>query len=157
MHKEIEQVYGHKVRVRVCGLCWEDDKLLLIDHQHLGPAHFWATPGGGIDFGVDAMEALKQEFLEETGLSVFVGDFLFTAELIRPPFHAIELFFEVRQLSGSLTPGHDPETSIQLINQLGYKSYEDILALPPNQRHGIFNHASTPSDLRKLRGYIRLL
>lgn len=157
MHQEIKEVYGHKVRIRVCGLCWENDSLLVIDHQHLGPPHFWAMPGGGIDFGMEAKEALKQEFLEETGLSVEVGNFLFAAELIKPPLHAVELFFEVHRVSGSLVPGFDPETSIQMISQVGYKAYKDILALPPNQRHGIFNHASTPSDLRKLRGYIRLL
>jgi 8-oxo-dGTP diphosphatase len=157
MDKELEQVYGHKLRVRVCGLCWQEDRLLLLDHQHLGAEHFWAPPGGGVDYEASAEDCLVKEFMEETGLHVTVGDFLFAAEFIKPPLHAIELFFEVHVKSGSLRVGYDPETSINILRAAAYKSYEEILAIPSNQRHGIFEMARSPLELRKLRGYRRLL
>jgi 8-oxo-dGTP diphosphatase len=157
MEKEIEQVYGHKLRVRVCGLCWQKEQLLVLDHRHLGTDHFWAPPGGGIDYEASAEASLVKEFLEETGLHVTVGDFLFATEFIKPPLHAIELFFEVHVQSGRLQVGYDPETRINILQDATFKSYDEILALPPNQRHGIFEMAASPFELRKLRGYRRLL
>lgn len=157
MNKEIEEVYGGKLRVRVCGLCWQNDHLLVLDHQLMGVEHFWAPPGGGIDYEASAEDSLIKEFLEETGLHVSVGGFLFAAEFIKPPLHAIELFFEVHVQSGRLQVGNDPETRINILQGAAFKSYEEILALPPNQRHGIFEMAASPFELRKLRGYSRLL
>lgn len=157
MEQEIELAYGNKIRVRACGLCWKEDALLLVNHHHLGPPHFWAPPGGGIELWASAEQALKREFLEETGLEVEVGEFQFAAEFIRQPFHAIELFFSVTITGGFLQKGQDPETKLQLIKEVGFKNFETILSLPAQQRHGIFQHVLTPSDLRNLRGYIRLL
>lgn len=157
MKKELEEVYGHRLRVRVCGLCWQGEQLLVINHQHLGPENFWAPPGGGIDYEASAEFSLKKEFQEETGLEVIVGDFLFAAELIRSPLHAIELFFEVHAASGELRTGYDPETRLNILKEVAFKSYDEILALPANQRHGIFEMAASPFELRKLRGYRRLL
>ena len=157
MDKEIVEVYGGRLRVRVCGLCWQEDRLLLLDHQHMGVEHFWAPPGGGIDYEASAEDCLVKEYLEETGLNVSVGDFLFATEFIKAPLHAIELFFEVHIKSGKLQVGYDPETSINILREASFKSYDEILALPTNQRHGIFEMATSPLELRKLRGYTRLL
>lgn len=157
MEKEIEAIYGNKVRIRVCGLCWRDDQLLVLDHHHLGTPHFWAPPGGGVEFGMNLHENLMREFLEETGLQVTVGDFLFSAELIKPPLHAIELFFTVSLVGGTLQRGYDPETKLRVIGEAAFKSLDEIHLLPSNQRHGIFSMVNSPLDLRNLRGYVRLL
>jgi 8-oxo-dGTP diphosphatase len=157
LDQEIERVYGGKIRVRACGLCWKDDMLLLVNHHHLGPDHFWAPPGGGIELWRSAEQTLKQEFLEETGLEINVGEFQFAAEFIKPPLHAIELFFPVTIVGGSVKKGHDPETKLQLIKEVGFKSFDTIHSIPTAYKHGIFKSAHTPSDLRNLRGYIRLL
>lgn len=157
MDQELIKVYGNKVRIRACGLCWQGDLLLVADHKHLGQEHFWAPPGGGINFGETAKEALKREFLEETGLTIAVGDFLFACEFIDPPLHAIELFFEVRATSGTLTKGSDPETRLDVIGHVEYKTLQSLAELPVHQKHGIFNFEGVPSNLRNLRGYIQLL
>ncbi len=157
MEKELEAVYGHKVRVRACGLCWQGDSLLLIDHQHLGSTHFWASPGGGIEPGVSARDTLVREFKEETGLTITVGAYLFTCEFIRHPLHAIELFFEVKCIAGELQKGTDPETSLQVVGEIGYRDFEFIRQLSGSDRHGVFNLASTAEQLRNLRGYLQLL
>jgi 8-oxo-dGTP diphosphatase len=157
MEKELEAVYGHKVRVRACGLCWQRDSLLLIDHQYLGTPHFWAPPGGGIDFGESARGTLVREFKEETDLTVTIGKHLFTCEFIRPPLHSIELFFEVHVSDGLLKKGFDPETKLPVIGELTYVDFNFIRQLPITHRHGVFNVASSANELRKLHGYIQLL
>jgi 8-oxo-dGTP diphosphatase len=97
MDQEITALYGKKVRVRVCGLCWEDNKLLLVNHRSLKPVNFWAPPGGGLEFGEKVENALKREFGEETGLEIAVTRFAFGCEYIQDPLHAIELFFHVKR------------------------------------------------------------
>ena len=60
MEKEITEIYGSRVRVRVCGLCWKEDKLLMVKHKSLQKEGFWSPPGGGIDFGQSIEETLKK-------------------------------------------------------------------------------------------------
>src|SRR5205814_2113551 len=88
------EIFGNKLRVRVCGICIKDQTILLIKHKYLGPKNeLWAPPGGGLNFGENARTSLEREFKEETGLNVRVEDFLFIHEFLNPPLHAIELFF----------------------------------------------------------------
>jgi 8-oxo-dGTP diphosphatase len=157
MEGEVVSTYGNKVRVRACGLCWHGDSLLLANHQYLGVPNFWAPPGGGVEFGHSAEETVAREFAEETGFVVRVNSFLFAAEFIQNPLHAIELYFDVTILSGSMRVGTDPETNARVLKEVTYKTWPEVRQLPAAQRHGIFGFASTPSDLRNLRGYIRLL
>jgi 8-oxo-dGTP diphosphatase len=138
MTDEIRNVYGNKVRVRVCGLAFYEDKLLMINHRSLTRGAFWAPPGGGVDFGQTATETLVREFLEETGLQVAVRDFLFVCEFIHQPLHAIELFFNVKIEGGTLQKGTDPETREQLIHELKFISQAELHQIPPAGKHGIF-------------------
>src|SRR5688500_12756173 len=100
MNTELTTVYGNKIRVRVCGLCWQEDKLLMVNHSGIRDGDFWAPPGGGLEFGESLEQRLKQEFLEETGLAVSPGHFIFGSEFIQKPLHAIELFFNVSIVGG---------------------------------------------------------
>ena len=155
---EITQKYGNRVRLRACGLCWKGDHLLVVNHKFLTNGDFWAPPGGGVEFGQSAQEALVREFREETNLTIKAGDHLFTCEFIKPPLHAIELFFEAFHVDGELNLGSDPESTPgnQIIADVAYLSYDAILRIPTDQRHGIFRFAQTPDELRKLTGFYRL-
>src|SRR5688572_6027749 len=137
---QIAEKYGNRARLRVCGLCWANEKLLMINHKFLTSGDFWAPPGGGIEFGQPAQEALVREFKEETTLKVTAGALLFTCEFIRPPLHAIELFFEVLHEQGEPRIGRDPESTAdnQIIKEVTYLDYQTILDIPANERHGIF-------------------
>jgi 8-oxo-dGTP diphosphatase len=151
MDAEIGKIYGNKVRVRACGLCWQHDRLLLVNHKGLTSANFWAPPGGGVEFGETLAECLKRELAEETGLTVTVGDFRFGCELVRPPLHGVELFFDVTVRSGNLQAGFDPE--LQIIDDARFFSFDEIRSLPPEQRHGIFNYLTKPDDIGQIRGF----
>lgn len=118
-----QQLYGNRIRVRVCGICIENEQILLVCHRPiLGDKDYWCPPGGGVDIGETAEEALKREFLEETGYEVEVGKLLKTKEFVQPPLHAIELYFSVKIISGNLIKGHDPEmnTNEQLIKDVSW-------------------------------------
>lgn len=118
-----QQLYGNRIRVRVCGVCIENDQILLVCHRPiLGKNDYWCPPGGGVDEGETAEESLRRELLEETGLIIEVGRLLLTKEFVQAPLHAVELYFSVKILSGNLIKGLDPEMNLseQLIKEVSW-------------------------------------
>ena len=147
--------FSGKVRVRVSGLLVENGKILLLKHRDLGPeGYLWLPPGGGVEFGESLHEALKKEFLEETNLKIAVGEYLFTNEFINEPYHAIELFFAVKRLSGTLEIGFDPELpdNQQLLEEAKFFSPDELEAIPPAAIHNTFNAAGARHKITDLRG-----
>jgi 8-oxo-dGTP diphosphatase len=154
MDKDVAKVYGNKVRVRACGIYWDDSKLLMVNHSGITPTNFWAPPGGGVEFGQSIEEALKKEFLEETGLHVSAGEFLFGCEYIQHPIHSIELFYSITKTGGELKTGCDPE--IQIIKDVKFLTCSEIMSFPKAEIHGIFRIVKSPGDLKSLRGFFRI-
>ena len=116
-------LYGNRIRVRVCGVCIENEQILLVCHHPiLGEKDYWSPPGGGVEEGETAEEALKREFLEETGFKIVVGKLLKIKEFVQPPLHAVELYFSVKILEGNLIIGYDPEMNVneQLIKDVSW-------------------------------------
>lgn len=153
----VTELYGHRLRVRVCGLYREADRLLMVQHRGLGTsATFWSPPGGGIEFGETAVMALRREMLEETGLICCEERLVFVNEFVQPPLHAIELFFAIQYSAGQLRVGADPEMSSadQLIQDVRLMTFEQIKALPANQVHSLFSRCHSLDDVFSLSGYI---
>lgn len=155
MHPEISSRYGNHVRVRASGICLTDQGILMVRHN-LGNGDFWAPPGGGVDFGIPAEEVVKKEVLEETGLSVSVGKHLFTCEFIRPPLHAIELFFEIFTADHTPMAGTDPETRHQIILEARFLTDSEIRKIDPIHLHGLFKQVAGIFDIPGLKGYLKL-
>jgi 8-oxo-dGTP diphosphatase len=155
MNREIIEKFGNRVRLRACGLCWNEDKLLMVNHKSLTASNFWAPPGGGVEFGQSLADCLKSEFEQETGLEVNPGGFLFGCEFINGPLHAIELFYEVSVTGGELKTGYDPELGAnkQIISSVAFLSESEIAAIPQEQKHGIFKHCQKTKELCKLSGF----
>lgn len=156
MEKEINEKFGGKLRVRVCGILVDQSGVLMVRHRGLSSAgFFWAPPGGGMNFGQSAVDCLKQEFREETGLDIAVKDLLFVNEFRAVPLHAIELFFRVEQVGGELITGFDPELSAnkQIIEEVKYFNQIDFKEHKGPQLHSVFRNIQQPEQLLNLKGY----
>jgi ADP-ribose pyrophosphatase YjhB (NUDIX family) len=155
IEKDIEKKFGGRLRIRVNGLLVEDEKILMVRHQMAKNRSFWNLPGGGMHYGSDAIENLKREFLEEAGLDIKVGDFLFVHEFLEPPLHAIELYFEVSKENGILTVGNDPELDPdrQIIKEMVYLSLKEIHSIKNEEKHRLFWELNSINEIRIWKGY----
>lgn len=152
----IANLFGNRLRIRVCGFCLEDNSVLLIKHINLGNRGiFWSPPGGGMEYGENVGAALKREFLEESGLEIRLIRFLCINEFLEPPLHAIELFFLVNKIGGNLILGVDPEISSenQLIQQTRFFSFQELEKMDKELLHSLFSNLSSLDDIEKLDGY----
>lgn len=157
MIDSVYQAFGNKLRVRICGICVDDNKLLMINHLGVREGDFWSPPGGGLQFGETAEDCLKREFEEETGLQIDIEEFLFICEFMHTPLHALEIFFLVNMVKGNLRKGNDPELADhQIINDVKFMPWDEIDHLSPASKHGIFNLSSKSSKIVDLRGYFKL-
>jgi 8-oxo-dGTP diphosphatase len=154
MDSKIVKMYGNQVRVRVCGLCWDGENLLMVNHKGMHNGPFWAPPGGGVEFEESMENGLKREFLEETGLIVDVGAFLFGCEIIRSPLHSVELFYHVKRVGGDLVKGGDPE--LQIIEDVRFLDSHTRAKFNPNDIHGIFRLANSSAEFANLNGFYSL-
>src|SRR5690606_27319331 len=145
--------FGNKLRVRVCGLLVSNDKILMVNHKYPGKeGYFWSPPGGGLHFGEKLHDCLKREFDEETGLKVEVGDFLFLNEFLKPPLHAIELFFAINSFKGEIYTGIDPELAkeYQIITDVQLLSMEEIKKIHKEGVHAVFHDIKDIKELFKV-------
>lgn len=153
---EIIHSFGNKLRIRACGICIEDNKILMVKHHSLGKGGIiWAPPGGGMVFGETCEDALKREFIEETGLTISVEKFLCVNEYLAAPLHAIELFFIVKKIGGTLQTGVDPELhkDRQIITEVEWLSFDQLKQLPPEAVHSLLHNVNTEADLFQRIGY----
>ena len=155
MKNPVNRQYGYQLRVRVSGLLIENEKILLLKHRGLGSGYLWAPPGGGVEYGSAAAENLEREFLEETGLTIRVLKLQFVNEFVKPPFHAIELFFLVERTGGQLQLGSDPESdeNNQILEEINFFSFAEIAAMEEDKLHNLFRHCDSISGLLKMNGY----
>lgn len=157
IQQEINQSFGNHLRIRVCGICFKENSILLIKHEPLGEkGYLWAPPGGGMEYNENAIECLKREMLEETGLVVEVKQLLFVHEYIKPPLHALELFFMTEVVGGKLIKGTDPEMSKehQIIKEVAFIDLEDISKMDTKVLHELFSKAKSKTEILQLQGYL---
>lgn len=128
-----ENIYSNRVRVRVNGLLVENRKLLLVKiHQLTLKDHIWMPPGGGVDFGESLEDALKREFIEETGVEIQIGTLRYIHEFIKPPLHALEFYYDCKKVGGALKLGHDPELigKKQILEDVRFMKLDELDELP---------------------------
>lgn len=102
--------FAGRLRVRSCAIIVQDQKLLLVKQKApTRPDPIWLPPGGGVQSGESAEEALKRELKEELNTETETGDLLFVHEFIEHPYHAIEFYFKAVITAGEPRLGTDPE------------------------------------------------
>src|SRR5438093_3888866 len=77
----------------VVGVVERDDNVLLVRQQGPNGEEGWSFPGGIVEDGETLAEALRREFLEETGLSVEAERLLWTVEGHLPGFRGLTFVF----------------------------------------------------------------
>ncbi|MAO64390.1 MAG: NUDIX hydrolase [Balneola sp.] len=120
---------NNRIRIRSCGVLIEDGRLLLV--ELLSPvteSWIWIPPGGEVNFGESLEEAVIREFQEETGLKVSIDQLLEVNEVIKPPIHAVEVYFVVNREGGKLALGMDPELAAdaQILRNIGFFTKNEI-------------------------------
>lgn len=151
----MESPFGNKLRVRVNGILVQQSSILLVNI--LSPTRekpFWTPPGGGVEFGETMESALEREFIEETGIQIKAEKLLYVSEYVKPPWHAVELFFLCKQEGGSLITGSDPELSetqqmIMDVQFLPIKDLHQIDLIPQFLQKELLNpDSNTPKWMR---------
>lgn len=91
--------------IKVAAAVIEDDRGRVLVARH-GPggrlAGRWEFPGGKLEPGEEAPEALRREIREELGLEIRVGEFLLSFPHVRPGFNLELLVFRAARCGGSL-------------------------------------------------------
>jgi len=119
----------------------EDRSTILLTRRSVNPFRgCWCLPGGHIDAGETAVEAVIREVAEETGLDLTNPHFLCYGDEIFPQysFQAIALAF-CGNSSGMLRPMPDE------VEEAGWFGIEEALSIPL-----AFNHVSILKQYAKL-------
>ncbi len=101
-----------KPRLAARALILHEDRLLLVNAYPNAHLALWCAPGGGCEAGQSLPENLAREVMEETGLTVTVGQPVLVNEFHDPDtgFHQVDLFFRCTLAAGDLDDRwEDPE------------------------------------------------
>ena len=69
--------------VRVYGVLLDKANRLLVSDEFIRGNYFTKLPGGGLEFGEGTRECVAREFMEETRLTVTVGEHLYTTDFFQ--------------------------------------------------------------------------
>jgi mutator protein MutT len=88
----------------VGAVCTNAEALLLVRRGRGPAAGEWSVPGGRVEWGETAHEAVVRETYEETGLEVVVDRFLGWVERIHDAYHYVILDFAATVLDPTQSP-----------------------------------------------------
>ncbi len=124
--------YPATPRVAVGGVVFKDDRVLLVRRGKPPSEGEWAIPGGSVELGETLQEAVAREILEETGISIRVGELVHLFDDVRKDetgrvrFHYVILDFAGEFLSGKVKAADDARDA-------GWVSPEDFRHLNVNK------------------------
>ena len=120
------------LRIRVGAICHENEAILLVEHAK-DDKRYWLLPGGGMQVGETARDALAREVFEETSVKVEAGRLLCICESIYPDRtrHIVHFLYEARRLSG--LPGGSRDPRVHRSAFIPVDSLDGMTVYPPFQ------------------------
>ncbi|MFO7570441.1 MAG: NUDIX hydrolase [Smithellaceae bacterium] len=132
MHTENSHAYPAVPRVGVGAMVIRDGKILLVKRGVEPGKGLWAIPGGTLELGESLRDGAAREILEETGVTIAVGDCVYVFDLIerdeagKVKFHFIVADFAALYVTGEPKGEDDAE-------EARFLAPEDLAALPVSQ------------------------
>ncbi|TNH39464.1 NUDIX domain-containing protein [Paracoccus haeundaensis] len=99
------------IRLAVRAAILHRDRVLVVNAYPGQQSDLWCLPGGGVDPHASLPDNLAREVLEETGLSIAVGDPFLVNEFHDPSrrFHQVEVHFRATLTGPDVLTLTDPE------------------------------------------------
>jgi 8-oxo-dGTP diphosphatase len=146
VQKQVNAMYGNKIRVRCCGILIYQNKALLVNHKGLNKDNvYWNFPGGGNNLHETLSQTVIREFEEEVNIKITKPELCYINELILEPLHALEFYFKVESQKPIAKLGFDPELNI--ITEFKWFDWNELLNLPTHQRPRFLKQFNSFNDL----------
>jgi 8-oxo-dGTP diphosphatase len=106
MEKELSNIYPLVPRVGVGAITIHEGKVLLVLRGIEPSRGLWAIPGGTLKLGETLQQCAAREILEETGITIKVGDCVYVFDFIerddkgKIKFHYVVVDFTAEYISG---------------------------------------------------------
>jgi 8-oxo-dGTP diphosphatase len=121
------------LRIRVAAVCKKNDALLLVEHEKQHRRYF-LLPGGGMQSGERAEDAVAREVFEETGVKVQPKRLVCICESIAPDRkrHVVHFVYDTTLIAGQPGLSHDLRVRRSLFVPI--RSISGLIFHPPIQR-----------------------
>jgi 8-oxo-dGTP pyrophosphatase MutT (NUDIX family) len=111
---------------RIYGILREENRVLLA-HSRFGASTFINFPGGGVEIEEAPGDALRREFIEETGLAIRPVRILYASQeahlSTQAPIQIVSMYWLVERVSGELRLGGNGDDVLELF-------WRELSALP---------------------------
>ncbi len=129
MNRENANAYPEKPSVGAGAIVIHDDKILMVKRGVEPGRGLWAIPGGTLRLGETLRACAAREILEETGVTIAVGECIYVFDLIehddagKVKFHFVVADFAAIYVEGEPKGSDDAE-------EAGWFSREELHDLP---------------------------
>ncbi len=142
-----------KLRVRVAALIQNEKGEILLIRQKKKKKDYWLLPGGGIEFGETAEQALERELKEELNIELSNQTFLLLNENIDPrgQKHLIQLIFLGEIKEGMIPQIPEKEQAIQEFRYFPISEIAELEIRPDIKSYLLTEKEWRPSTYLKSR------
>ena len=101
-----------RFNIRVYGVLINEQKQVLVADELIRGNYYTKFPGGGLEFGEGTRDCLKREFKEEMGLSVEIGEHIYTTDYFQvsafnPEHQILSIYYKATAIGPITAPLRD--------------------------------------------------